>query len=43
MKTYRNMANAELEMIAGTLLPYERFVVASDVYYFDDDERLHQC
>lgn len=41
MKTYRNMADAELEMIAGTLAAFERFVVDSEICFFDDDERLH--
>lgn len=43
MKTYRNLADAELEMIAGMLLPWERFVLESDVCYFDEDEQIHIC
>ena len=42
MKTYRNMADAELDMIAGTLAAFERFVCCSEICWFDDDEQLHQ-
>jgi hypothetical protein len=41
MKTYRHPADACLEMIAGTLAAFERFVCRSEICYYDDDEILH--
>ena len=42
MKTYRHLADACFDMIAGTLAAFERFVYQSEIYYYDDDEQLHQ-